>query len=402
MRLPRLGPRTPGAARHLGAGVEPWLPDPTGDGPLEAPELEEDGLPLGQPGVELPNEPPDVEVAAFAPPVVDVANELRLAHLHLRMGAYPSARALLETLVGMGDLGTDGLADLAESRWRTGDLDGAGEAAAAHLARGGEATIALLVGAEAHAVNGRPTEARELARRVLASLELPLDAVFAGQPRSSIWPHDPGDPGEPAGTLFDSSRASALRGGRIGLSGTVPSEIGRDADARQWGSRPERGSAGAAYAARPGREGGSGPQPDAGFWDDEPRDERGSAGRRSDPGDAGGADRVARPGGRPDGVLPDAQEELDRARAALRLRDQRGAALHLLLVLRLSPALAPVVLDLVGQLPGPEFDIIRGDALRLAGHEAGAQRAFSSASASIVADRDRPIDRHASGEIDAR
>ena len=45
----------------------------------------------------------------------------------------------------------------------------------------------------------------------------------------------------------------------------------------------------------------------------------------------------------------------------------------------MSPALAPVVLDLVGQLPGPDFDLLRGDALRLVGHEAAAERAFAAA-----------------------
>ena len=78
-------------------------------------------------------------------------------------------------------------------------------------------------------------------------------------------------------------------------------------------------------------------------------------------------------------AAPNAQVELDAARAALEAGDQRAAAVRFGIVLRMSPALAPVVLDLVGQLPGPDFDLLRGDALRLVGHEAAAERAFAAA-----------------------
>ena len=55
--------------------------------------------------------------------------ELVLAHTHLRLGSLALARAELETLAGARRLDTPGLVDLAEARWRTGDLTGAGEAA---------------------------------------------------------------------------------------------------------------------------------------------------------------------------------------------------------------------------------------------------------------------------------
>ena len=63
--------------------------------------------------------------------------ELLLAHAHLRLGSLALARTELETLAGMGKLDSLGLVDLAEVRWRTGDLAGAGEAAAVAL-RGDE------------------------------------------------------------------------------------------------------------------------------------------------------------------------------------------------------------------------------------------------------------------------
>ena len=77
--------------------------------------------------------------------------DLRLAALHLRTGSFALARAELETMAGSGTLDDDGLLDLAEVRWRTGDLPGAGEAAAAFLTSGRESVLALVIAAEATA-----------------------------------------------------------------------------------------------------------------------------------------------------------------------------------------------------------------------------------------------------------
>ena len=63
--------------------------------------------------------------------------EARLARLHLRTGMLSLARAELETMAADGTLDTPALADLAEARWRSGDLPGAGDAAVAHLDAGG-------------------------------------------------------------------------------------------------------------------------------------------------------------------------------------------------------------------------------------------------------------------------
>src|SRR5438045_2795027 len=138
--------------------------------------------------------------------------DLRLARLHLRMGSFELARAELESLAGWGELDDDSLLDLAEARWRTGDLEGAGDAARAYLATGREDVLGLVIAAEAIAAMGRPGEARRLAAQALERSELPLDRLFAGMPRSAVWPHDPSDPGEQAGTLFGDGTAHA-RGG---------------------------------------------------------------------------------------------------------------------------------------------------------------------------------------------
>jgi hypothetical protein len=57
--------------------------------------------------------------------------DLALARIHLRLGSLGLARAELEALAGRDALDIDGLLDLAEARWRTGDLPGAGDAAQA-------------------------------------------------------------------------------------------------------------------------------------------------------------------------------------------------------------------------------------------------------------------------------
>jgi tetratricopeptide (TPR) repeat protein len=143
--------------------TEPVGPPPAPDAPGDAPVL--------APAARLPN--------------------LRLATLHLRMGMLPLARAELEAAAGRGKLDELALLDLAEARWRTGDLAGAGDAAHAALERGIEAPLAYLISAEAIAALGRPSEARRLAGRALERSGGSLDALFAGMPRATMWPADP-------------------------------------------------------------------------------------------------------------------------------------------------------------------------------------------------------------------
>lgn len=142
---------------------------------------------------------------------------LRVARLHLRMGQLQLARAELEALAGRTALDEPGLLDLAEVRWRTGDLAGAGAAAKALLGRGRDDALALLILAEAVAAEGRPGEARRLAARALALVEGPLDPVFAGMPRSLIWPEDvpaSPDPAAALGAVIATGQADHGPGGR--------------------------------------------------------------------------------------------------------------------------------------------------------------------------------------------
>ncbi len=236
---------------------------------------------------------------------------LVLAHVHLRTGSLGLARAELEALAGAGALDDEGLQDLAEVRWRTGDLTGAGEAATAYLADGQPRTLPLVIAAEASAALGRPGEARTLAGRALESADGPLDAIFAGIPRSSVWPADTG-------------------------------------------------------AAR--ESGATAPSPGVGSRASEPP------------------------------AIPDPMTELEAGRTAVRGGDVAAGAVHLSVAMRLSPALAPAVLDALGTQSGAIVEIVRGDAYRLVGREVEARRSFATAA---IAARGTPSGRDRRRATDA-
>jgi hypothetical protein len=257
----------------------------------------------------------------------DADIDRRLARLHLRMGHLGLARAELEALAGGGELGDEGLLALAEARWRTGDLTGAGEAAQAHLTAGGDSIVALVIAAEATAAVGRPGEARRLAGRALERSDVPLDRIFAGMPRSLIWPADPSEAGQPTGTLFPQDGVD---------------DRGMDA--------PSIVAEGLATELAP-----TGP----GFWDTD--------------------DQLT-------GAMSDPAAELEAAAAALTAGHRAGVAVRLAIILRLAPDLAQGVLEAIARSPSlsAELELVRGDAYRLAGHEEDAQRAYAAAAAALA------------------
>ena len=285
------------------------------------------------------SEPTDVRPSAGTADEVEQPLEerpvaLRLARLHLRTGSYALARVELETAAGAGTLDEEALLDLAEVRWRTDDLTGAGEAAAAYIASGRVALIALVITAEATAALGRPSEGRRLAGRALELANGMIDEVFAGMPRSDVWPARPVERVEQV---------------------PLPAPMGAD-PARAGSADLARAEIALPMAAA-----------DSGTASGEP--------------------------------MPDPAGELDAARAALAAGDRAGAALRLSIVLRLSPALAPAVLDVAAGESGPDFDLVRGDALRLVGRESQARRAFASA-ARQPSDAPDPDDAGAVAEPD--
>jgi len=253
--------------------------------------------------------------------------ELVLAHSHLRLGSLALARVELETMAGMGLLDTGGIIDLAEVRWRTGDLLGAGEAASAALRDDPEHPIALVIAAEAASALGRPTEARRLADQAIRASRGSLDAIFAGMPRSGVWPADAAEPPPTAPTLFDREPEASLPG----ASAVAPGH----------------------HAPITERRPSATPTPlTLGLWEAEE-----------------GADSVATP-------PPDPAAELEAGRDALIAGSIDEAVLHFSLALRLAPALAPAVLEATDGARGAALTVVRGDAYRLAGHEAEAQQAY--------------------------
>lgn len=282
----------------------------------------------------------------IATPAGERPMPLRMAHIHLRTGAFALARAELESLAGSGGLDDSGLLDLAEIRWRTGDLAGAGEAANAYLAGRGDESLGLVIAAEAGAALGLPAEARRLVEEVLER-EAQLDALFAGMPRSALWPRAPEglDVAEPAGLLFPSQS-----GGEAG-----PSPVG----AAGPPSRPDVPSP--VLARWPAAPGPALPSPDEaepGLWDAEPALSAGP-------------------------LVPDGPAEVEAGRAAMARGAHPDAALHLAVALRLAPTTAPAVLQIIGDAPGSALALVRGDALRILGQEWDARRIYASVAARV-------------------
>jgi hypothetical protein len=266
-----------------------------------------------------------------------VREDRRLATLHLRLGGLLLARAELEDLRRRGELDARGLAELAEARWRGGDLPGAADAAAEHLAAGGSRSISRVIAAEAAAAAGHPVEARAHVEALGAVDGASLDRLFGGMPRRAFWPSAPNAP--------------------VGLEELAAEGRTTESAAGAGGSRTE--SSGGRLS--------EGPPAMAGLWDDEP-----SLGGRQ-------ATRSARTPAEP-------PEELARARDELRSDDAevvgRGLA-RLALVLRLDPTLAPAVLDAVGQRREAGALLVRGDAYRLVGRRLEAEAAFGAAARAL-------------------
>ena len=284
--------------------------------------------------------------------VTERSPDLILARLHLRLGSLSLARAELETLAGKDMLDADGVLDLAEVRWRTGDITGAGEAAALVLDDDEGPVLALVIASEAAAARGRPTEARRLASKALATAANgSIDAIFAGMPRSPAWPPDPAAPPPSPTTMFDgphpgrgSGRSTPPAGRGAAIAG-----IADPADVEPVPSQ------------------GSDAEPGAGLWDADL---------------AAAAEAEAFSAAAVDATLPTGDEALEIGRFALDAGDLSGAALQLALVLRIAPALAPAVIDLVGDRHEPALAFVRGDAYRLVGRELDARRAYADATRS--------------------
>jgi len=274
----------------------------------------------------------------------------RIAHLHLRTGLQRLARVELEELAGDGGLDADGILDLAEARWRTGDLRGAAEAAGAWLDAGaagetlardepdvgravrdeaGRCALALAHAliADGLTVRGRDDDA---AVHVAAA----LDALPAG-PAGSAGPA--GAAGSPAPAL------DALFAGIVPRADAWPSFGPGGA-----GPEPERAAAGRAPVSRVF----------ALSTDPEARDPIAAAGERLDAG------------------------------------DDAAAAVLLVLALRARPSRAGEVLEradaALAVRPGAALLLARAEALRALGRHEAASIAYAVADARARGDTPAP------------
>jgi len=284
--------------------------------------------------------------------------DLVLARLHLRLGSLALARAELETLAGRDALDEDGLVDLAEARWRTGDITGAGEAAQAALTDEDGPLLALVVAAEAAAARGRPTESRRLADKAMERADGSIDAVFAGMPRAVVWPPDAAAPPPSPTTMFDAPRRAQ-------------SPVHRHPRPHEESATGE--GSGEAEDARRSVPGDAADAATVGLW--EANDEQAVMDPVPDATADIGPDRDTDS----DADLPSGDAELDIGRAALGALDIQEAAVRLGLVLRVAPGLAPAVLDLLAGRTERALALVRGDAYRLVGRELDARRAFAEA-----------------------
>ncbi|HYH92996.1 MAG TPA: hypothetical protein VD763_07540 [Candidatus Saccharimonadales bacterium] len=308
--------------------------------------------------------------AGSSPGLEGRATDLALAGVHLRLGSLALARAELETLAGRDALDPDGLVDLAEARWRTGDLTGAGDAAEAAIRDGRGGLVAQVIAAEAAAARGRPSEARKLADAALRTADGRIDVLFAGMPRASVWPPDPAAPAPAPTTMFHApaaprppaaapAAAAALAAGQgASVAGIAAAALAAEATAAGGRTRVVESTAPGLWDATDGT--GEGPLDDA--------------------------------------ELPDAQAELDAGRRSLADGESGAAAHHLALVLRVAPALAPVVLDVLTDHNERDLALVRGDAYRLVGRELEARHAFAYAARPVsdatLADPDPDLHHH--------
>ena len=332
------------------------------------------------PDVTEPGPALTASAAPAAPPPPRDA-DIVLAGLHLRLGSLALARAELETLAASGRLDRAGRVDLAEARWRTGDLMGAGAAAREAMAGGDASVVTLVVAAEAAAALGRPSEARRLAGLAMGSAEGPIDPVFAGMPRSGAWPADPAEPVPTPATLFPPERAtggSAAPGGRPGH----PTRKGGGASGSPAtaGSGPSSAAPGSATAIAAAALAAASAANDAepGFWDIPP----------VDPASTGDPDRP-RADSQPTGLAP--ADILDAGEAALAAGDYASAALHLGLAVRVAPQIAPAILEAIGDTPDAGLQMVRGDAYRAVGRETDARRAYEAAMAAAGSAEPDPV-----------
>ena len=281
------------------------------------------------------SEPPQADAAvgpgfepvrAAAPAVADPAMEIRFARLHLRTGSLYQARSEYESLAGNNLLDMPATLGLAEVRWRTGDLPGAGSAAAAYLAAAGQGALGFLIAAEAAAAQDHVADASRHAGRALERSVANLEVLFAGVPRRMTWPESAWT--APAAMKIDASSPAA-----------TPDRAATSPGMSEPPTEAPEGSLWARTEELPALEPRTQlPAPEPHLWDG----------------------------------------EVAAGTAALRAGDALMAALHFAVALRMTPESARAVVDGMGERRDLALELVRGDALRLLGNGSDAGDAYAS------------------------
>jgi hypothetical protein len=387
---------------------------------------------------ELPAQPLPYEPAERTP-LDDPALQIRLARIHLKTGSFTLARAELEALAARDQLDTPGFLNLAEARWRTGDLHGAGEAAAAYLADGGDEALCLVIAAETAAATNKPAEARRYVEQALERHLIDLDPVFAGLPRKAEWSQSMWAPepplvtpsvvavpvaiaqskAEPVATFAEPAigQDEAAREARLAAREQSVSAREVSVSAREAVIEPEAVASAEVAEVEAGRAEAVAEiaeiEPPVG----EPEPAEAEAAAEVEP-EAPTSAEVAEPPGEaevepqapaepPVEVEPAVAEvaeppaeaatndvaasvEVASGRTYLDAGDPMMAALHFAVAIRLTPTSANAVLEAIGARQDLPLQLVRGDALRALGLEGDAGKAYLSVASALGAPKPAP------------
>jgi hypothetical protein len=307
------------------------------------------------------------EPTAYQPaeswPVEDASLLMRLARIHLRTGSLTTAHAQLEALAGRNLLDTAGTLDLAEARWRTGDLHGAGEAADAYLAADGGEALGLVIAAEAAALDHHDGEARRHMEQALLRTLTSLDVIFAGVPHRLTLTQS----GPEMGTAPEETPAAespkTVAAAQPAANEPAETEPAAQSAANKPTEPPEAIEA-AAEAETAASEAELVPEAPG-----TPATEASTAGAPTQP--------VV------DSGWSQADTEIAAGIALLQTGDALLAALHFGIALRMTPESAQAVLGAIGDRHDLALELVRGDALRMQGHERDAAEAYRSVASAL-------------------
>ena len=358
-------------------------------------------------------------------PLDDPVLQMRLARIHLKTGSLTIARAELEALAARNQLDTPAHLDLAEARWRTGDLDGAGEAAGAYMDGGGDEALGFVIAAEASAMANRHAEALSHTEQALERHLSELDPMFAGIPRRAVWALPAWSAATSDALAVPSVRAPADQVqsdvAQAEPQAVVPVAIEPEAEDVELvapPAEPEFESFESADAPAEPLE----PEPEPVELAAEPLEPE----AEPEPVELA-AEPVElepevepvvppiEPEPEPEMVEPDAMvvqaeaeppaeepaveaapndvqatAEVASGRSYLEAGDPMMAALHFGVAIRMAPASATSVLDAIGDRQELPLQLVRGDALRLLGMEGDAGKAYQSVANALGAPKPVP------------